>query len=63
MTYHLSPVDDSQPHSLDGDECECNPGQRVIDGNRIIIHNAFDGRELLEEANNILSNNEFKSDY
>lgn len=49
---HVVPVEDTHPHNTDSFACSCNPHQ---DGEyEIIIHNAFDGREAVEEAESIL---------
>lgn len=34
--------------------CECSPSIEIVNGEMLIIHNAFDGREGLEIANEIL---------
>ena len=43
--YHVIPVDDLQSHE-ESIECACKP--RIED--RLVIHNAYDGREIIEEA-------------
>lgn len=58
---HVHPIDDIEPHDLNGTACKCGP--RVIaepDAEMIVVHNSFDGREAVEWANEILnqSNNE-----
>lgn len=48
--YHLIPNDDLMPHH-ESITCPCNP--RLMDGDDVeetyILHNAFDGRDFLEE--------------
>lgn len=45
--YHILPVNDLAKH-LESSTCECNPKIEYINGNMIIIHNSFDGREFVE---------------
>ena len=48
------PVDDSGDH-LEMDElCPCAPRTIYESGRRILIHNAYDGRQEVEWANHIL---------
>ncbi|MEG2114569.1 MAG: hypothetical protein RRZ38_11850 [Hafnia sp.] len=42
--YHVLPVNDTKQHSFKN--CEC--GVKYDDG--VYVHNSYDGRELLEEA-------------
>lgn len=47
---HVVPVDDLKPHSRDGEYCACQPEVRTVEsGNRLVIHNAYDGREFYEQ--------------
>jgi len=48
MWQHVYPVNDIAEHALGGFECECGP--EIDFENNIIIHNAFDGRDLIEAA-------------
>lgn len=52
---HVLPVNDEREHQ-ELTTCHCNP--RVIEenGELIVIHNSFDGREAVEWANEILKN-------
>ena len=44
---HVYPINDTFDHNLEGHECDCNP---FIDfKNDLVIHSAFDGRDLIEE--------------
>lgn len=48
-TYHVYPVDDLVEHDLDSQDCACNPRIEVQpNGNIVVIHNAWDGREQVE---------------
>ncbi len=42
---HVYPLEDAKPHDLNG-PCPCGA---ILDGN-VVIHNSFDGREILERA-------------
>lgn len=53
MIYHEYPVKDVFPHKLDGFPCECIPEFTQDDnGNIVIIHNAYDGRDIISEVEN-----------
>jgi hypothetical protein len=55
MIYHLYPVNDLKPHDTDGTTCHCDPEMELTpEGDMLIIHNSFDGRELIEEGEAIL---------
>ena len=50
---HVVPIDDLQLHrSVD---CACEPAVRVAGGGMMFVHNAWDHREIVEEAEKILS--------
>ena len=53
MAIHVLPNNDLEPHE-ESSTCKCEP--RVIheNGEMIIIHNSYDGREGVEWANEIL---------
>lgn len=56
MTYHVTPIDDVEPHN-ETTTCKCEP--KVIfaeNGNMIVIHNSFDGREGMEWLSEIFNN-------
>jgi hypothetical protein len=55
MTYHVLPTDDLKPHTEDS-TCECKPRVIFENGEMIIIHNSFDGREKIEQLLNINKN-------
>jgi hypothetical protein len=45
--WHVYPIDDREPHVLDGTKCKCIPTAVVEeDGGVLVRHNSFDGREL-----------------
>lgn len=64
-TYHVLPINDTKEHSevmiyTKQNEhksfCKCGATVQLQDnGNLVVIHNSFDGREGLELANEILN--------
>lgn len=51
MIMHVSPVNDLKEHNIeDFINCNCNPKVEVINNNFMIIHNSYDGREIIEET-------------
>ena len=53
--YHIYPANEEHMHDLDGTCCKCCP---IVDWElpeALVIHNSFDGRELIEEAERILN--------
>lgn len=53
--FHLIPFNDLKVHVEAGGYCHCKPRiqQEGLEGNdRLIIHNAYDGRELWEGIHN-----------
>ncbi len=49
--HHVYPLKDDKPHDTDSLNCKCNP---TIDwNNNIVIHNAWDFREVKEELEEI----------
>jgi len=52
---HVYPVDDASEHVLEGTDCPCNPVIEVHGANLLIIHNAWDHREIIEEAIDIMN--------
>ena len=50
---HVYPINDLKPHETEGTSCHCNPS--VDWENEIVIHKAFDHREVIEEAEEILN--------
>jgi abortive infection bacteriophage resistance protein len=53
MVQHILPINDSDTHE-ESTTCKCEPKVINENGNMIIVHNSFDGRELVEEFNSIL---------
>jgi len=51
---NVIPIDDLKPHTEDS-TCECQPRVYFENEEMIIIHSSFDGREALEEVNEILN--------
>jgi hypothetical protein len=53
--WHVLPINDLEEHE-ESSYCKCDPEVQVQEnGNVLIIHNSFDGREGLEMANEILN--------
>jgi len=46
--YHVVPINDIDEHDTEGNQCKCDPEIKILD--ELVIHNAFDGRELIEQA-------------
>ncbi len=52
---HIFPTNDLREHVLVGLGCPCEP-EVVLDGAHLIVrHNAFDHREIVEQAINIMN--------
>lgn len=48
---HVEPLNDLIHHNTNDTECECNPKlEKQINGAYVVIHNAYDGRELKEQG-------------
>ena len=47
---HVYPLNDLREHILEGVDCPCEPTVEVIGASLLIIHNAFDHREIVEQA-------------
>ena len=48
MDWHVLPTNDLKEHE-ETEYCHCKPKVEVMEnGNRIIIHNSYDGREIVE---------------
>lgn len=52
---HVYPLDDDKEHILVGTDCPCEPRIEVQGSSLLIIHNAWDFREL-HEPDGILEN-------
>ena len=62
---HIYPTNDEQPHDLESTTCHCGPRIEWADpatgepyAEALVIHNAFDCREVVERAEEILKRNE-----
>ncbi len=53
MIFHIVPLNDTKEHK-ESSTCSCEPEVKTVEGNMLVIHNAFDLREIVEEANEIL---------
>lgn len=62
--FHVYPVNDLEDHYLEcvypviGHPycpCKCNPQFKEEDDSLLIVHNSFDGREVFEQAHEMLS--------
>lgn len=51
--YHITPENDTYKHD-ESQDCICDPKVEVINNNIVVIHNAFDRREIIEEFNEVL---------
>jgi len=47
MVYHVTPTNDIDEHTEET-TCKCKPKVEHHNGNMVVIHNAFDGRENIE---------------
>ncbi len=54
-TYAVTPINDTESHEDYSSTCKCYPTVKFENGNMIIIHNSFDGREGVEMAKEILN--------
>lgn len=55
MAVHVTPIGDLEPHE-EKTTCKCEPNVIYENGEMIVIHNSFDGREGVEITNEILNN-------
>jgi len=51
MIQHIVPINDLKEHESQT-TCHCNPTIEFVDGDMLVIHNAFDGREAAEIITN-----------
>lgn len=47
MNIHVIPTDDLEEHE-ESTTCKCKPRVDHVNGNMVIVHNSFDGREQIE---------------
>jgi hypothetical protein len=52
---HVYPTMDLKEHIVDGPGCPCNPHIEVEGGALIYVHNAWDCREIIEQAIDIMN--------
>lgn len=45
MAFHVYPLNDTKEHDLETSMCKCWPELKIENGELIIVHNSFDGRE------------------
>lgn len=57
MIIHVLPVNDLKPHDEEGTACQCEPRIEFVEGGILVIHNAYDNREIIEKVNQILEGN------
>jgi len=50
---HIYPVNDLKEH-IENTTCECEPKIITENGEMIVIHNSFDHREIIEDVNQIM---------
>lgn len=50
---HVFPLNDLREHKTDGPGCECEPVVKTVGAALIYVHRSWDGRELMEEGNEI----------
>lgn len=54
--WHILPTNDLKDHE-ESTTCECEPKVEFQEnGEMLVIHNSFDGREAVEMANEIINN-------
>ena len=46
---HVLPLNDLRPHVEAGEWCHCQPRIQQEGEGKVVIHNAYDGREFYEE--------------
>jgi hypothetical protein len=46
--WNILPINDIKPHT-ENSTCECKPKVIFVNGEIIVIHNSYDGREFKEE--------------
>jgi hypothetical protein len=51
------PIDDTEEHDKESTTCKCHPKVEFENGNMILIHDAFDGRQEIEKLGVLSSEN------
>lgn len=55
-TVHVLPLNDLKEHTQ-SDDCECHPKiEYVGEGGKVVVHNAYDGREFWEQWEDLKQN-------
>jgi len=55
MNWHILPLNDSKEHE-ELSTCDCLPKVEIAEGgDMLIIHNSYDGREIVEKVNEFLN--------
>lgn len=57
MIWHVTPNNDLKEHEQ-STTCHCGPRIEYENGDMIVIHNSYDGREGVEIVNEILNKTE-----
>lgn len=53
--WHITPLNDLKPH-MESSICECSPAVETMqNGDLLIIHNSYDGREMREQYEEAIS--------
>lgn len=59
---HVYPLDEEHLHIVSGPtsgvDCPCKPRVEVVGSDLVVVHNSFDHREIVEEAIEIMNNND-----
>jgi len=55
---HVYPLDDLRPHVTEKASCWCDPKIEEYEEGTVVIHNAADHREYVEEAEEIVNKGE-----
>lgn len=55
---HVFPLNDEHKHVLEGTCCPCSPVVEWEHEEALVIHRSWDGREFVEEAENIINKKE-----
>lgn len=55
MSIHTYPVNDLREHDTDGLTCWCDPRVEWEGAEPLVIHNSADGREAVEQAEEIIN--------
>lgn len=58
--YHVVPTNDLEEHDCESFDCKCNPDIHYDD--MMVVHNAFDKRDVLEEISGLAFNERGKED-